>query len=50
VPVPGANNCEALVGMAPPVTPPLLIPAAFVQRSTGVALRDGSAVTAFVQQ
>lgn len=50
VPVPGANNCEALVGMAPAVTPPLLIPAAFVQRSTGVALRDGSAVTAFVQQ
>jgi PA domain len=50
VPVPGANNCEALVGMAPAVTPPLPIPAAFVQRSTGVALRDGSAVTAFVQQ
>jgi len=50
VPVPGANNCEALVGMAPAVTPLLPIPAAFVQRSTGVALRDGSAVTAFVQQ
>jgi hypothetical protein len=52
VPVPGANNCEALVGMAPAVTgsAPLPIPAAFVQRSTGVALRDGSAVTAFVQQ
>jgi hypothetical protein len=50
VSVPGANNCEALVGMAPAVTPLLPIPAAFVQRSTGVALRDGSAVTAFVQQ
>ena len=50
VPAPGANNCEALVGMAPAVTPPLLIPAAFVQRSTGVALRDGTAVTALVQQ
>jgi hypothetical protein len=51
VPVPGANNCEALVGMAPAVTPLLPIPAAFVQRSTGVALRDGTpVVTAFVQQ
>jgi hypothetical protein len=50
VPVPGPYNCEALVGMAPAVTPPLLIPAAFVQRSTGVALKNGSAVTAFVQQ
>jgi hypothetical protein len=29
---------------------PLTIPAAFVQRSTGVKLRDGTAVTAFVQQ
>jgi hypothetical protein len=50
-PTPGANNCEALVGMgaATGVTP-LTIPAAFVQRSTGVALRNGSAVTAFVQQ
>jgi PA domain-containing protein len=52
VPVPGANNCEALVGMAPAdsTSPQLPIPAAFVQRSTGVLLRDGSAVTAFVQQ
>jgi len=51
VPVPGANNCEALVGMgAAAGLPPLPIPAAFVQRSTGVALRDGTAVTAFVQQ
>jgi hypothetical protein len=51
VPVPGANNCEALVGMgAATGVAPLPIPAAFVQRSTGVALRDGSAVTAFVQQ
>jgi hypothetical protein len=51
-PVPGANNCEALVGMGAPAPnlPPLPIPAAFVQRSTGVALRDGTAVTAFVQQ
>jgi hypothetical protein len=51
VPVPGANNCEALVGMgAATGAAPLPIPAAFVQRSTGVALRGGSAVTAFVQQ
>ena len=51
VPVPGANNCEALVGMgAATGVAPLPISAAFVQRSTGVALRDGSAVTAFVQQ
>jgi PA domain len=52
VPTPGANNCEALVGMGatPPFTP-LTIPAAFVQRSTGLLLRDGTApVTAFVQQ
>src|SRR5437870_5274242 len=52
VPTPGANNCEALVGMGAATGSPLLpIPAAFVQRSTGVALRDGTApVTAFVQQ
>ena len=51
VPTPGANNCEALVGMAPAVTPLLPIPAAFVQRSTGLLLRDGIApVTASVQQ
>jgi len=66
VPIPGANNCEALVGMAgnnpvvlvPPPTftwsgfgTTIAIPAAFVQRSTGLALRSGTApVTAFVQQ
>ena len=51
VPTPGANNCEALVGMgAATGVAPLPIPAAFVQRSTGVALRDGTAVTALVQQ
>jgi hypothetical protein len=65
-PIPGANNCEALLGMAgnnpvvlvPPPTftwsgfgTTITIPAAFVQRSTGLALRNGSApVTAFVQQ
>ena len=51
VPTPGANNCEALVGMgAATGVAPLPIPAAFVQRSTGVALRDGTAVIAVVQQ
>ena len=51
VPTAGANNCEALVGMgAATGVAPLPIPAAFVQRSTGVALRDGTAVTAIVQQ
>lgn len=51
VPIAGANNCEALVGMgAASGVATLPIPAAFVQRSTGVALRDGTAVTAFVQQ
>jgi hypothetical protein len=51
VPTPGANNCEALVGMgAAAGSAELPIPAAFVQRSTGVALRDGTGVTAFVQQ
>ena len=51
-PVPGANNCEALVGMgAAAGLPPLPIPAAFVQRATGLALRNGIApITAFVQQ
>jgi hypothetical protein len=65
-PIPGANNCEALLGMAgnnpvilvPPPTftwsafgTTVTIPAAFVQRSTGLLLRDGTApVTAFVQQ
>jgi hypothetical protein len=54
VPTPGANNCEALVGMGAATADsaaPLPIPAAFVQRSTGLLLRDGIApVTAFVQQ
>jgi hypothetical protein len=66
VPTPGSNQCEALVGMGgnnpvvlePPPTftwsgfgTTITIPAAFVQRSTGLALRDGTApVTAFVQQ
>jgi hypothetical protein len=51
VPTPGANNCEALVGMgAASGVAPLTIPAAFVQRSTGLLLKNGTAVTAFVQQ
>jgi PA domain len=54
VPTPGANNCEALVGMGAATADsaaPLPIPAAFVQRSTGLLLRDAIApVTAFVQQ
>jgi PA domain len=52
VPTPGSNTCEALVGMGGAAgLPPLTIPAAFVQRSTGLLLRDGPAsVTAFVQQ
>ena len=65
-PTPGSNQCEALLGMAgnnpvvlaPPPTftwsgfgTTITIPAAFVQRSTGLALRSGIApVTAFVQQ
>jgi hypothetical protein len=65
-PTPGSNQCEALVGMAgnnplvlvPPPTftwsgfgTTFTIPAAFVQRSTGLALRNGTApVTASVQQ
>jgi hypothetical protein len=49
VPTPGSNQCEALVGMGGNI--PVTIPAAFVQRSTGLLLRDGTAtVTAFVQQ
>jgi hypothetical protein len=51
VPAPGANNCEALVGMgAGTGLAPLTIPAAFVQRSTGLQLKNGTAVTASVQQ
>ena len=64
----GSNQCEALLGMAgnnpvvlvPPPTftwtgfgTTITIPAAFVQRSTGLALQGGTAaapVTAFVQQ
>jgi hypothetical protein len=65
-PTHGSNQCEALVGMAGNnpvvlVKPPdfswsgfgttITIPAAFVQRSTGLALRNGTApVTASVQQ
>jgi hypothetical protein len=65
-PTPGSNQCEALVGMGgnnpvvlvPPPTftwagfgTHITIPAAFVQRSTGLFLRDGTApVVAFVQQ
>jgi PA domain len=65
-PTPGANTCESLLGMAgnnpvvlvPPPTftwsgvgTTITIPAAFVQRSTGLALRDGTApVSALVQQ
>jgi len=50
-PAPGSSNCEALVGMgAAAGSATLPIPAAFVQRSTGLLLRDGTAVNAFVQQ
>lgn len=65
-PTPGSNQCEALLGMAgnnplvlvPPPTftwsgfgTTFTIPAAFVQRTTGLALQNGTApVTAFVQQ
>jgi PA domain-containing protein len=65
-PTAGSNQCEALPGMAgnnpvvrvPPPTfewagfgTHFTIPAAFVQRSTGLLLRDGTApVIAFVQQ
>jgi hypothetical protein len=50
-PTPGSARCEALVGMAG--TSPVPIPAAFVQRSTGLLLRDAAAtstVTITVQQ
>jgi hypothetical protein len=52
VPTPGSSRCEALVGMgAAAGSATLAIPAAFVQRSTGLLLRDGTTpVTAFVQQ
>lgn len=58
-PTPGSNQCEALVGMGgtnrvvlPSGTVDIVIPAAFVQRSTGLLLQGGSttAVNAFVQQ
>ena len=51
VPTPGSGRCEALVGMGviPPFVP-ISIPAAFVQRSTGLALRSHAPVHAFVQQ
>ena len=50
-PTPGSSNCEALVGMgAAAGSATLPIPAAFVQRSTGLLLRDSAAPTAFVQQ
>jgi hypothetical protein len=49
---PGSTRCEALVGMGAPLgTATLPIPAAFVQRSTGLLLLNGTApVTVFVQQ
>jgi PA domain len=51
VPTPGSSRCEALVGMGatPPFTP-LPIPAAFVQRSTGLLLKNAAPVFASVQQ
>ena len=54
-PTPGSGRCEALVGMgAAAGFTPLPIPAAFVQRSTGLALRNaldlGTPVSVFVQQ
>ena len=51
-PTPGSARCEAMVGMgAAAGSPPLPIPAAFVQRSTGLLLRDAAApVNVFVQQ
>jgi len=55
-PTPGSNQCEALLGMAgtnPVVlttgTVSITIPAAFIQRSTGLALA-AAPVAAFVQQ
>jgi PA domain-containing protein len=51
VPTPGSSRCEALVGMgATAPFAPISIPAAFVQRSTGLALRSHAPVHAFVQQ
>jgi len=54
-PTPGSNQCEALVGMGgtnrvvlPSGTVDIVIPAAFVQRSTGLLLQAGG--TTFVQQ
>jgi hypothetical protein len=52
VPTPGSTRCDALVGMGSvsglPLSP---IPAAFVQRSTGLLLRDTpGAVSVLVQQ
>ena len=48
-PTPGSTRCEALVGMGG--TTPVAIPAAFVQRSTGLLLRNASGpVTVTVQQ
>jgi hypothetical protein len=51
-PTPGSTRCEALVGMgAAAGSPPLPIPAGFVQRSTGLDLRTHPApVIASVQQ
>lgn len=50
-PTPGSIRCEALVGMGGGGQAPLPIPAAFVQRSTGIALRDATGtVNVFVQQ
>jgi len=52
VPTPGSTRCEALVGMgAAAGSATLPIPAAFVQRSTGLLLRNGATpVIASVQQ
>jgi hypothetical protein len=51
-PTPGSTRCEALVGMGAAANSATLpIPAAFVQRSTGLLLRNGPApVIASVQQ
>jgi hypothetical protein len=51
VPTPGSTRCEALVGMgATPPFAPLPIPAAFVQRSTGLLLRNAAPVLVSVLQ
>ena len=51
VPTPGSTRCEALVGMgATPPFAPLPIPAAFIQRSTGLLLKDAAPVFVSVQQ